>query len=130
MGKESKKSFGYSVQRDKLYSTYFYAINGILGLTKKEIKIVSRFYYYLEEISKGVTDPVIQNELLFSVNYKRKIREDLEVSALLLNNYVKTLKDKGVIMEKDGIKSMNPVLRLDITADSVNISIVLQVTDG
>jgi hypothetical protein len=119
--KGSKKVFGYKCEKENLYNVYLKSINGITGLTNKEIAVASKLYNHLEEISKGVTDIRIQNELLFSVIYKKRIREELEMSTLLLNNYVSSLKGKKIISEIDGVKQMNQGLRLDTTKGDVNI---------
>jgi hypothetical protein len=55
------------------------------------------------------------------VIYKKRIREELEMSTLLLNNYVSSLKSKKIISEIDGVKQMNQGLRLDTTKGDVNI---------
>jgi hypothetical protein len=122
MKKSNKKLFGYNTNKEDLYKVYLSTINGILKLTSKELSVASRMYSTLEEISKGVTDTKIQNELLFSVAYKKKMREELGgMSALLMNNYISALKDKKIIVEKDGTKMMNEALRIDTDSKHIEI---------
>jgi hypothetical protein len=118
----SKKVFGYKTTKEKLYHVYLSSINGILNLTGKELLITAKFYTYLDEISKGVTDKKIQNELLFSSTYKKRIREELEMSALLMNNYISSLKEKKIIKEVDGVKYINPALQIDSDNKSVEVT--------
>lgn len=120
--KGSKKTFGYKTSKDSIYNVYLSSINGILKLTNKEIELASKFYTYLDQISLSVTDRKIQNELLFSVTYKKKIREELgDMSALLMNNYIAALKDKKIIQEVGGQKTMNEALRIDTNSDVIEI---------
>jgi hypothetical protein len=117
----SVKVFGYKVDINNLYNVYLNSINGIIKLTNKEVSVAAKLYSFLEEISKGVSDEKIQNELLFSVIYKKRIREELGMSTLLLNNYVSSLKEKKIIREVDGVKRMNGKLRLDVNNTPINI---------
>lgn len=110
--------------KEKLYHVYLSSINGVLKLTGKELLIASKFYTYLDEISKGVTDRKIQNELLFSSTYKKRIREELDMSALLMNNYISSLKEKKIIQEKDGVKYINQSLQID--SENKNIEVIFK----
>ena len=112
MGKESKKILVYKTDVENINKVYLTVINGILHLTNKEISVAALFYKYLDEIEKGVSDKRIQHELLFSPNYKKRIREELGMSGLLLNNYVSSLKEKKIIIEVDGVKFLNESLRI------------------
>lgn len=126
MGKESKKVFKYKTDLDKLHKVYLTVINGILHLTKKEIEVAAKFYKYLDEIEQGVTDKRIQHELLFSTNYKKRIREELGMSGLLLNNYVSSLRNKKIIQEVDGVKFLNENLRIKPNDKGMTVSFEFQ----
>lgn len=129
----SKQNRGVKCTTISAYKYYFTIINGLLNLTKKEIDIVSKLYYYNHIISKSVTDPKLAGLLLFSKEYKGKIVKELSIKPLLLNNYISSLKEKSIILvdEKDGvnIKWLNPSHFLDIDKDVVQIVFNLKIEE-
>jgi hypothetical protein len=129
MGTESKKKYSKNCTKDNIYNTYFTVINGLLNLTDKEIMIVSRLYYYDHVISASVADAKLRGVLLFSPEKKAEIIKDLGIKALLLNNYIASLKKKGVILVEGQIKWLNPKFVLDIDKDAVNIIFNLNIVE-
>lgn len=119
----SKNIFSKDLEKSQIYKAYFVIINGLLKLTPKELDIVSKLYYYTYEISKSVKDEKLQGVLLFSTEYKKKIADELSIDNLLLNNYISSLKKKGVILVEDNteIKWVNPRFTVDLSKDSVQI---------
>lgn len=104
---DSRKVLSLKTNRKNLYKVYLTSINGILKLTAREIEVFAKFYHYMELLKEAVSDNKMQNELLFSVKYKKQIRKDLDMSPLLLNNYVSSLKKKGFIKEVEGNNFLN-----------------------
>ena len=122
-----------SCQLNKVYKYYFTIINGLIGLTNKEIDIVSRLYFHNNDISKSVTDLKLAGLLLFSKEYKNKIIKELDIKPLLLNNYISSLKKKNIILvdgkDDANINYLNPKHVLDISKDSVEISFTLNIEE-
>ncbi len=69
-----------------LVRDYVRAINGILKLTDREVEVVAAFIRYDQE---NAATP----------SARKYVAEELEMkSVAVLNNFVKALKDKGVIV--------------------------------
>ena len=122
MVNKSKKEYSKKCTKQTIYNNYFTVVNGLLHLTKKEISIVARLYYYDSVMSESVSDAKLRGVLLFSPEKKAEIIKDLGIKPLLLNNYIASLKDKGIILVTDGIKWLNPKFLLDIRKKSVEIT--------
>jgi hypothetical protein len=120
----SKKEYGRNCTIENAYKNYFSIINGLLGLTNKEVEIVSKLYYYNYIISKSVDDERLRGVLLFSKEYKNKIVKELDIKSLLFNNYISSLKSKSIILvdeDNTSFKWLNSRFVLDIGADAVQI---------
>jgi hypothetical protein len=69
-----------------LVRDYVLAVNGILKLTDREVEVVAAFIRYDKE---NAATPAA----------RKYVAEELEMkSVAVLNNFVKALKDKGVIL--------------------------------
>jgi len=96
-------------------STYKYIQlwNGIFKLTDKELTILSSFI----DVNKSTKDVN-----LCSVENKKKVSSMVGIKDYnTLNNYVKSFKDKGVMLKKDNTYKLNPFLHP--TTDVVEIHI-------
>jgi len=96
-------------------STYKYVQlwNGIFKLTDKELSILSAFIdvnHITEEVN------------LCSVKNKKDVARIVGIKDYnTLNNYVKSFKDKGVLLKNNSIYKLNPFLHPD--TDVVEITI-------
>ena len=101
-----------TVNIDSTYK-YIQLWNGIFNLTDKELSILSSFIDV-----NNITEEVN----LCSVSNKKKVSSMVGIKDYnTLNNYVKSFKDKGVMLKKDNIYTLNPFLNPD--TDTVEISI-------
>jgi hypothetical protein len=125
----SEKIYSKKCTKETLYNNYFTVINGLLNLTKKEIAIVSRLYYYDHIISKSVSDAKLRGVLLFSPEKKSEIVKDLKIKPLLLNNYIASLKKKGIILVEGAIRWLNPKFIVDIDKDVAKIVFNLNIEE-
>ena len=97
-------------------STYKYLQiwNGIFNLTNKELQILSAFidvYNNKESIN------------LCSINNKKKVAKLVEIEDHnTLNNYVKSFKDKGVILKKGTTYRLNSFLEPDTNIVEIEIN--------
>lgn len=90
----------------KVSTTYNYLkiFNGMFSLTDKEMVILSKFIDMYNELKKNKIDP-------FSAEVKKRIADDLDIDDFnTLNIYIKRLKDKKAIRQKDGTYQINPLL--------------------
>jgi hypothetical protein len=95
-----------------LVRDYVTAVNGILKLTEREIEVIAAFIRYDKSLAAAPAA-------------RKYVAEELEMkSVAVLNNFVKALKDKGVILPVGDQKNRytyHPIIR-DIT-DEVTIQI-------
>ena len=97
-------------------STYKYVQlwNGIFKLTDKELSIISAFIDV-----NNITEEVN----LCSVSNKKKVSNMVGIKDYnTLNNYVKSFKDKGVMLKNDNIYVLNPFLDPDTDIVEININ--------
>jgi len=97
-------------------STYKYIQlwNGIFKLTEKELSILSAFIDV-----NNITEEVN----LCSVSNKKKVSSMVGIKDYnTLNNYVKSFKDKGVMLKNDNIYVLNPFLEPDTDIVEININ--------
>ena len=89
-----------STNKNTFYIQYLSAINGALGLSKKEIMILSEFLK-VKEALKG------NDDLVFSSITRKKVQTKLGISQHNLNNYIKALKGKKALILEDSILRIN-----------------------
>jgi predicted transcriptional regulator len=109
---ESKKR-KITVNIDTTYK-YIQLWNGIFNLTEKGMQILSAF----------IDVQVITNEDNFcSVRNKKEVARIVGIKDYnTLNNYIKRFKDKGVVIKKDSLYSLNTFLDPDTTMVEVTIN--------
>ena len=101
-----------TVNIDTTYK-YVQLWNGIFDLTNKELTILSAFIDV-----NNITEEVN----LCSIRNKKEVARMVGIKDYnTLNNYVKSFKDKGVILKKDNVYKLNPFLYPD--TDMVEITI-------
>lgn len=94
------KTYNIDVDEDiHIYQAYANCVNWLLNdnkLTSSELEIMSYFMYYNNKY-KTIEDIEVRGELLFSLNTRKKIREALTMNSPRFDNYLKSIKSKGVI---------------------------------
>lgn len=90
-----------------LVRDYVLAVNGILKLTDREVEVIAAFIRYDKE---NAATP----------SARKYVAEELEMkSVAVLNNFVKALKDKGVILpipDQKNRYTYHPIIK-DINKD-------------
>ena len=101
-----------TVSIDSTYK-YLQIWNGIFDLTNKELQIISAF----------IDIQAIRDDVNFcSVSNKKDVAAVVGLKDYnTLNNYVKRLKDKGVILKRNNYYILNPFL--DPETDYVEVTI-------
>jgi hypothetical protein len=101
-----------TVSIDSTYK-YIQLWNGIFDLTNKELIILSTFI--------DVND-ITEETNICSVRNKKEVARIVGIKDYnTLNNYIKKFKDKGAIIKKDTLYTINPFLNPD--TDIVEITI-------
>jgi hypothetical protein len=126
---EAVKVFEYKLSREKVYAFYFKLINGFLKLTDKEIEFASKLYYHKSLINSNIDK--VANDILFSTISRKRLREELKVTQVVFNNYLKFLKEKNIVLvDENGFKYLNPKFEIDISKDNIGFLFRLKVEDG
>ena len=102
-----------TVTMDTTYK-YVQLWNGIFNLTEKGLQILSAF----------IDVQIITEEDNFcSVKNKKEVARIVGIKDYnTLNNYIKRFKDKGVVIKKDSLYSLNTFLDPDTTMVEVTIN--------
>lgn len=96
-----KKQFTVTINNTFQYIQVF---NGVFKLTNKEILVLSKFVDYYQKLAEHDID-------VFSAEIKKKIAEELNMSDFnMLNNYIKSLKDKRAIQFNGETYKINRLL--------------------
>lgn len=90
------------VDENSFYIEYIRAFNGFLNLSKNEILILAEFLKEESLLHKENKD------LLFDTSIRKRIQDRLGISVYNLNNYISGFKSKGIMVEQDGKKYLNP----------------------
>jgi len=93
--------FNIKTTQEEFYYNYLLALNGTLRLSNKELIILSEFIKYTV---KYFNEP----ELVFSSVIRKKVQAKLKISSFNVNNYIKTLKQKKIILSKNQLLYVNP----------------------
>lgn len=108
-----------TVERKDFYINFYKILNSILNLSNKELAIISLFATLRANLPKDL-DPIQFDAMTFSAINRKFIAQTLGISNFNLNNYVKSLKRKKVLMLNSRNKlTINPGLYLDI--DSITL---------
>jgi hypothetical protein len=88
------------IKKDGYVETYLQVLNGMLGLAPTELAILGKFIEY---------DP----DVACSTAARKFVVESLEFkNVAVLNNYIKKLKDRGLIINQgNGIYTYAPIVQ-------------------
>lgn len=87
------------VTEDNFYSSYLQILNGILKLTRTEISVLSLFMDIKDKLDSSTLSEDMKNGLLLSTENRKYVQDRLNITEHNLNNYVKILKDKKMIVD-------------------------------
>lgn len=93
------KAYRKKIKRKHLYIEHLNILNSMLGLTSKELEVLSLLYKIAIE-QKSAFGTKID---ILSTDNRKAIMHETRINKNNLSKYVATLKDRGVVMEdKDG----------------------------
>lgn len=104
-----------SGDRETWVTNYLTIWQGFLGLTERELVLATLIALRYLELQASVTDEALLAELLLSPTAKQHIRqamatEQQAMSANNLQNYLASLRDKGVLRPLGGKLTLEPRL--------------------
>lgn len=100
-----------TVERKDFYLNFYKSLNYVLNLSKKELLILSLFANTRANLPKDLSTPQL-NAMTFSSANRKIIAGNLNISIFNLNNYIKSLKTKQILIEEETLM-INPRLWVD-----------------
>lgn len=89
---------------EHFYKHYLQVLNGILKLTRTEQSVLAQFMDIKNSLDETNLSEELKNSLLFSSDNRKNVQDKLNMSEHNLNNYIKMLRDKQMIIGE----SINP----------------------
>lgn len=103
-----------NIDRNSFYINFYKSLNYVLNLSNKELAILSQFAAMRANLPKELTDSQL-DAMTFSSANRKIIASTLGISIFNLNNYIKSLKSKELIINNSDKKlSINPFVYVDI----------------
>lgn len=88
-----------NIDKKDFYYNFYKALNPILNLSKKELAILSNFASIRANLTQDSELSQIQIDAINFGNQNRKlVALKLGISIFNLNNYIKSLKDKSILI--------------------------------
>lgn len=103
--------FAFKTDASMLISAYLKAINGVVGLTNKELEVMHLLVESVED-SREITTRDREN-----------IRSVLGIGQFDVNNYIGKLKKKGAIIQKETGLFVNPKLIPVLSREGLSVHI-------
>lgn len=103
-----------NLSKEDFYKKYYKVLNGLLNMTNTEINILSEFSTIRSNLPDTFSEED-KDKYTFSSVSRQLVCDTLKVSKFNLNNYIKVLKSKRVILSRGKDYYINPQLFVDIT---------------
>lgn len=117
-----------TVTNDSLIREFLQSLNGILGLTERELQLLTE----LIKIDLSYVPDSLSSKNVISTKNRKDIIAKLGVTKDNLSRYIRSFKEKGILKlgpAEDEV-SVNTVLIPNIIGDRVQITIVLKVKNA
>lgn len=93
---------------------YLSLLNGLLKLTDSELKVLEEIVWEFHKAKQLKQEQPYISQHVFSAEMRQEIRTRLstqkEMSIHSLNNFLKGLRDKGVLVQREGYVDIDPKL--------------------
>ena len=103
-----------TIERKDFYINFYKSLNFVLNLSNKELAILSLF------ATMQANSP--RESITFSSANRKIVSQTLGISIFNLNNYIKSLKIKGLIISENKRLIINPKIWIDINTIDSNYS--------
>lgn len=113
-----------NISKQEFYFSFYKALNSLLGLTKKELAILSHFASIRANLSQSISDPPALDAANFNIKSRKLVASTLGISNYNLNNYLKSLRLKGIVLlTNTGKLTINPTVypNLDSIQDTFSV---------
>lgn len=107
---------------------YLTVMNGYFGLTGKELDVMSSILGKMATLEVAVTDPLLLNKFLFSIDTRKEMATEVGISFQNLNSMIKQLLKKRVlVLDDNDIPTPIAALRLSMST-TFNFEIITDET--
>lgn len=116
------------VTKDNFYSSYIKCLNGYLELTPREFEVLVELCNHQAHNLQLNYSPEQLSKIVFGPTSREIIRTKLSISPYNLNNIIKVLKGKGIILHslnKNYI--LNPQLFIPLVDNEYSINYKIEV---
>jgi SOS-response transcriptional repressor LexA len=115
------------IKKEELYSTYLQCLNGYLKLTNREFEVlVELCNLYAQNSSLNYTKEQL-SKTVFGPTSREIIRTKLNISPFNLNNIIKILRNKNIIVSYEDNYYINPSILFPNTESEYNIQFKIEV---
>lgn len=121
----NEKILKRKVQKEDFYKIYLKTLNGHLELTSRELDVLIEFCKLQSSYSNEEVDS--NPQLIFGNSPRQEIRTTLGISPYNLNNIIKSLKAKGVLLVKGKSYVINPRLFVPNTDKEYSINFKIEI---
>lgn len=116
------------VTKENFYEMYYKALNGYLSLTPREFEILVGFCNIQAQHSNLDYTPEQLSKLIFGPTSREKIRTQLGISPYNLNNVLKVLKSKKIILTReDGTYYISPQIYVPLNETEYSVQFKFEV---
>lgn len=102
-----EKNLKRKVKKEDFYKAYIKCFNGFLNLTTREFEVLVEICNYQAQNISLNYSPEQLSKIVFGPTSREIIRTKLNISPYNLNNIIKTLKSKGIILIIDNHYYLN-----------------------
>lgn len=123
----NEKILKRKVEEKDFYYIYLKTLNGHLALTKRELAVLVELCKTQSKYqSQGYTDSKL-SKLIFGSSSREEIRTTLDMSPFNLNNIIKSLKEKKILILEDKRYTINPRLFVSSTDKEYSINFKIEI---
>lgn len=125
MKDEETVLFKSEVSRGNFYFKYYTALNGVLNLSKKQLEVLAALSTIRNSLDNSTNFTEEQKDILtFSTKSRNIVTEKLEISNYNLNNLLKVLRDKKIILNHptDNRYFLNPSVYSPLRKEGRNLT--------
>lgn len=116
------------VTKDSFYNSYLKCLNGYLNLTPRELEVLVELCNHQAQNLNINYSPEQLSKLVFGPSSREVIRTKLNISPYNLNNIIKILKGKGIILTtEDKYYILNSQLYIPLTDTEYQVNYKLEV---
>ena len=124
----NEKILKRKVEQEDFYLVYLKTLNGHLGLTNRELDVLVQLCKTQASFSdEGYSDEQL-SKIVFSSGSRQLIREHLQISPFNLNNIIKVLRAKKILLTVGKRYYINPRIFVSNKDKEYSINFKIEVT--